>query len=96
MQSNTNLKEIDVILSHPHGQIEVPGEKWLLTGPGERAWLSAVAAKSKKTGEVLPISVIPLRYRNNKLSRLLIKLGFLSDPWKPSSSFTFKDRPKEQ
>lgn len=83
MLSNTKIKDIDVILSHPHGQIEISAEEWFLTGPGERGWLMPIAAKSKTTGERLSISVIPLRYRNNRWSRLLIRLGLLSDPWKP-------------
>ena len=94
MLSNAKIKDIELILSHPHGQIEISGEKWVLTGPGEKDLLRPIAAKSKTTGEVLPITVIPLRYRNNRWSRLLIKLGLLSDPWKSNPHLVFKDHPE--
>lgn len=91
MRFNPKRSDIDVILAHPHGEVKIPLEEWLLTGPGERDGVRPIAAKSQITGESLPMSVIPLRYRNNQWSRLLIKLGFLSDPWKPSGSFVLKD-----
>lgn len=85
MGLNPKITDISVILAHPWGDIEVPLEEWILSGPGERDLVRPFAAKSQITGESLPMSVIPLRYRNNLWSRFLIKLGFLSDPWKSGS-----------
>jgi len=71
-----------VVLEHPHGKIEVSLEEWISIGPGARPLVRPVEAKRKGSGEPLPLSVIPLRCRNNGLSRTLIALGVLKDPWK--------------
>lgn len=78
---NANV-DVMVIIDHPHGKIEMPLEEWIAKGPGERALLRPVAAKSRKTGRILSTSVIPLRYRNSILSRALIASKLLPDPWK--------------
>lgn len=67
------LQEEDVIitLAHPHGNIETSLTHWIATGPGPRPLLRPVAAKGKRTGKALPLSVIPLRYRNTNFSRIL-------------------------
>lgn len=73
--------QILVIVEHPHGRIEALLSEWIAIGPGSRELLSPCAAKHRETDEALPLSVIPLRYRNNTVSRLLIRLGVLSNPW---------------
>lgn len=80
--------DINVRLSHPHGDIEIPLEEWIKTGPGERDLLQPVLAIRASTGEKLPLSVIPLQYRNTILSRLLISLHILPQPWKPKDNGT--------
>jgi len=77
-----NQSDIMVVLEHPHGNVEVSLEEWISIGPGARPLVRPVEAKKKDSGESLPLSVIPLRYRNNRLSRALIALGVLNDPWK--------------
>jgi len=74
--------DILVIVDHPHGKLEIPLDQWIATGPGPRDRLRPIAAKSRKTGERLSLRVIPTRYRNTALTRTLIGLGLLSDPWK--------------
>jgi len=51
------------------------------TGPGPRTHLSPSAARSRSTGEDLPLTVIPLTYRNDAMSRALIAAGKLESPW---------------
>jgi hypothetical protein len=76
-----NRSDIIVVLEHPYGRVEVSLEEWISTGPGERPLVRPVEAKRKDSGQPLPLSVIPLQYRNNRLSRALIALGVLEDPW---------------
>ncbi len=70
-----------VTISHSHVDIEVPLEEWIKTGPGPRIYVKPIALQDKHTGNSLPLRRIPFRYRNNKLSRLLISLGLISKPW---------------
>ena len=76
-----NLK-VQVIMDHPHGRVEIPLEEWILRGPGKRNLLRPVGALDKLTGNKLPLKVIPLRYRNNTFSKVLIAVGLLPKPWK--------------
>jgi hypothetical protein len=82
MHNNIQSSDIIVILGHPHGDLEVTLNEWILKGPGERDLLRPMAAKNKNTGEQLPLNVIPFVYRNSFLSRALIALKVFSDPWK--------------
>lgn len=70
-----------VRVSHPYGEHEMTLREWMATGPGKRPWVSPYAARDASTGMDLPLSVIPIKFRNNLLSRVLIKLGFFDDPW---------------
>jgi hypothetical protein len=78
---DTPIDDIVVTLDHPHGRLEVPLSEWMKTGPGERPYVRPVAARNRRTGQTVPISTIPLPYRNSGLSRSLIKIGVLSNPW---------------
>jgi hypothetical protein len=73
--------DILVVIEHPYATAEVPLDDWMETGPGYRPLLRPVGARDRRTGKPLPLSVIPLRYRNNFLSRLLIALGLMKNPW---------------
>jgi hypothetical protein len=73
-----------VVIGHPYGDVEVPLAVWIATGPGPRPGVRPIRARSRSTGQPLPLSVIPLRYRNNWLSRLAIRHGLLDDPWPPA------------
>ena len=73
--------DIRVIIVHPMDDIETSLETWMRNGPGPRRYVAPVRVFCADDGRPLPLSVIPLRYRNNWLSRLLIKLGVLDNPW---------------
>jgi hypothetical protein len=73
--------DVVVTLLHPHGSIDVTLVEWIATGPGARDRVRPVAARDRKSGRQLPLTVIPLRYRNTALSRVLIRLRLLADPW---------------
>ena len=77
-----DTEDIMVTIAHPFGDLEVPLATWILTGPGPRVRVRPVSARRKSTGEALPLSVIPLEYRNDDESRKLIASGELADPWK--------------
>jgi len=74
-------KTILVVIRHPHGDIETTLDTWISTGPGSRELVAPIAARDAQTGRPLNLSVVPLRYRNNRLSRGLIRLGLLRCPW---------------
>ncbi|HEV3000857.1 MAG TPA: hypothetical protein VGW75_08990 [Solirubrobacteraceae bacterium] len=68
-------------IEHPHGPVEVPLADWIERGPGPRDLLRPTAAHDRQTGERLPLSVIPLPFRNSRVSRALVRLGVLQTPW---------------
>lgn len=69
-----------VVLDHPAGNMEVSFADWKAVGPGERKFLRPMAALAAD-GAPLSIRAIPLRYRNNNLSRALISFGVMKSPW---------------
>jgi hypothetical protein len=75
------LSDVLVTIEHPFGQIEMPLKKWMKQGPGLRPLVRPIAARSRRTGESLPLEVIPLAYRNDETSRRLIAEGQLESPW---------------
>ncbi|KPL87058.1 hypothetical protein [Herpetosiphon geysericola] len=82
MQQRTpDIDQIMVIIEHPHGTIEAPLTEWMRIGPSSRPLLRPRAAYDQRTGASLPLSVIPLQYRNTFLSRLLVRLKVLPTPW---------------
>jgi hypothetical protein len=76
--------DIIVTISHPFGDVQVTLAEWIRRGPGPRPLVRPVAARSALTGEGLPLTVIPLQYRNDDESRALIERGELEDPWAKS------------
>jgi hypothetical protein len=74
-----------VLVAHPHGDLWVPLAEWMRIGPGPRILLRPVAAKLATTGELLPLTVIPLQYWNNYMSRALIRVGVITNPWAASN-----------
>lgn len=81
MRQAPDPSEIVVIIEHPFGSVDVPLQTWMSSGPGLRSKVAVHRAKHID-GSPLPIEVVPLRYRNNLLSRMLIRLHILQDPWK--------------
>lgn len=76
----------DVFLVVPHNWSWDPESgmtlrEWMERGPGPRPGIQPVAARHSVTGQTLSMRVVPLRYRNSALSRLLIRLGLLENPW---------------
>jgi hypothetical protein len=78
-----NPDDILVVIGHPFGDLTVPLGHWIATGPGPRASVRPLSARSRATGEPLPLSVIPLRYRNDDEARQAIRDGRVEDPWAP-------------
>jgi hypothetical protein len=77
--------DILVVIGHPFGDVVVPLGNWIATGPGPRPYVRPLSARSRATGEPLPLSVIPLRYRNDDEARQAIRDGRFDDPWAPSA-----------
>jgi hypothetical protein len=77
----TPTPDILVTLNYPQGKIEIPLEEWAARGPGEQPLLRPIAVRNAQTGARLPMSIVPFSLRNTSLSRALIKLGVLADPW---------------
>jgi len=81
MRQNIDRSNINVTIDHPFGSVNVPLQTWMSSGPGLRSKVAVHRAKHID-GSPLPIEVVPLRYRNTLLSRMLIRLHVLQDPWK--------------
>lgn len=73
--------DVLVTIGHPAGDIETTLADWIARGPGPRPLVRPIAARSRSTGQSLPLTVIPLRYRNDKESRALIADGTIESPW---------------
>jgi len=80
MKSLSNCDEIYVVYTHPWKDSKVSLQTWIQRGPGRRKLMSIVAAYCED-GTELPLSVVPWKYRNTLLQRVLIFLKLLSDPW---------------
>jgi len=74
-------QDLLLTVQHPFGDLEVSLAEWIARGPGPRPLVRPVAVRSRSTGESLPLTVIPLRYRNDEESRRLIAEGVLESPW---------------
>ena len=75
------VDELEVYISHPFIDFPISLQNWLENGPGPRRLVSPFRLQVRETKEELPLSIIPLQYRNDRWSRLLIKWGFLEYPW---------------
>jgi hypothetical protein len=73
--------DVLVTISHPFGDLEMPLTQWMAKGPGPRHKVRPQAARSRSTGETLPLAVIPFAYRNDRVSRALIAAGRVEPPW---------------
>lgn len=43
-----NTSSIIVVIAHPHGDMEIPLEEWIVVGPGPRILVRPVAAKDAR------------------------------------------------
>jgi hypothetical protein len=73
--------DVLVTIGHPFGDLEVPFTQWMAKGPGPRHGIRPQSARSRSTGDALPLTVIPLAYRNDRVSRALIAAGRIEPPW---------------
>ncbi|WP_433244883.1 hypothetical protein [Actinomadura nitritigenes] len=80
-EARVQPEDVLVLIQHPFGDIWPTLAEWMQDGPGPRKGLRPVAARSRLTGEDLPLMVIPLPYRNDEESRAAIERGELADPW---------------
>ena len=83
MLSPGEYPDILVTVAHPWGNVEVPLETWIRTGPGPRPYVGIVAARRSSTGREVPLAAIPLEYHNSPESRSLQRQGVLPCPWGP-------------
>jgi hypothetical protein len=81
MTEQTDPSDVLVTVGHPFGKVEVPLTEWMATGPGPRSLVRPIAARSRHTGDSLPLAVIPLEYRNDETSRRPIAEGNIKSPW---------------
>ncbi len=77
-----NPHEVILVVSHPFADLDMPLAAWMATGPGPRHGTRPIAARSRTTGEALPLTVIPRQYRNDRETRALIAAGKLDSPWR--------------
>ncbi|TPQ18064.1 hypothetical protein [Streptomyces sporangiiformans] len=80
-EPDVRAEDVLVLIQHPFGDLWPTLATWMDRGPGPRRGLRPVAARSRLTGEMLPLTVIPLRYRNDDESRAAIQRGEFTDPW---------------
>jgi len=73
-------EDLRVVVMHPAGDILTSFESWKQHGPGERP-LVQIGSVIDKRGNDVPLRVIPLKYRNTRLSRFLIRCKLISNPW---------------
>ncbi|CAM2009965.1 hypothetical protein [Acanthopleuribacter pedis] len=69
-----------VVLVHNHGEVIIPWKTWLEEGPGERSLLTPSRILDS-AGNPRPLRMLPLPYRNTRLSRWLIHCKLIRNPW---------------
>jgi hypothetical protein len=77
-----DLGDVLVRISVSFAVSELPLAAWMASGPGPRDFTRPESARSRSTGEGLPLTVIPLAYRNDRESRALIAAGRIASPWR--------------
>jgi hypothetical protein len=83
MTSDVKLSYEDILVAvgHPAGAAEIPLSEWIRIGPGTRPFVRPVRARCRRSGEELPLAVIPMAFRNDHTSRALIASGQIDAPW---------------
>ena len=85
--------DIMVVIDHPFGAVDVSLADWIVRGPGGRSLLRPVRAWSRSTRQGVPLSSIPLRYRNDEESRQAIRDGLIDNPWPDVSPVDYPPPP---
>ena len=70
-----------VCVSHPWGEVKFNMDVWIEDGPGIHRPLLRPCEAYDEHGKKVGLWRIPLKYRNNEISRLLIKMGIIENPW---------------
>src|SRR5215831_2876352 len=83
MLSLDEYPDVLVTVAHSWGDVEVPLEDWIRTGPGPRPYVAIVAARRRSTGEPVATDEIPLEYHNSPEARSRQRQGLLPCPWGP-------------
>ena len=78
---NSQYADLVVTLDHPHGIVEIKLNEWMILGPGSGLLLKPKSLKSTASKKKVSLKTIPLKYRNSFISRLLIKLHLIPNPW---------------
>jgi hypothetical protein len=73
--------DVLLVIEHPWGTYEKTLTSWMTDGPGPRNG-RPVSIRSRSSGETLPLTVIPLAYRNDRQSRALVAAGKIEPPWR--------------
>jgi len=81
MLSPEEYPDILVTVAHPWGDVEVPLNEWIRTGPGPRPYAGITEARRQSTGREVPLAEIPLEYHNSPQARSLQRQGLLPCPW---------------
>lgn len=74
---------IRVVIDHPFGTLEMSLADWIGQGPGPRPLLRPVRCHAPD-GSPLPLTAIPLPYRNDPESWQAILSGHCEEPWNRS------------
>lgn len=85
--------DIMLVIAHPFGGVDVSLADWIVRGPGGRSGLRPVRAWSRSTRQGVPLSAIPLRYRNDEESRKAIRDGLIDNPWPDVSPVDYPPPP---
>ncbi len=89
MSSEPECEKIRVVIASNWGWGDIPNislEDWIAKGPGSRWHIGPAGAICADDGRRLPISVIPLQYRNNEFAQFLYAAGAVPYPWNHGSS----------
>ncbi len=81
MSQTNNCSEIIASIGTMWGGVDVPLTFWMENGPGKKWYLRPYQAKCADDERELGVSKIPLAYRNNALSQLLIAAKVIDYPW---------------
>ena len=75
------IEDIVVQINHPNGDIRQQLQDWIETGPGPIRKLRPIRAYDRN-GQEIGMQRIPFRYRNSFLSRCMIRIGLIKNPWR--------------
>jgi len=74
-------EDILLLVAHPFGPLKLSLATWIKHGPGPRTLLEPIQAWDRRTGDELPLDVVPRPFRNDWESIRMIVDGEVADPW---------------